>query len=129
VLHDFGANIAYPITTDRAWFTISNGNGCWMSGAGGGAGAASQFSTVAGAQGSYVTSWENHNAFVIAGFKCQHEMTFGDSGGPVYYDNGALGIMTAISPGNGYTVASYTDAGYIDNALNIRLCLNSGCTN
>jgi hypothetical protein len=127
VPHDYGANIAYPITTDRSWFTISNGNGCWMSGAGAGAGAASQYSTVAGAHGNFTISWSNHDPFYMAGFKCQHEAVKGDSGGPVYYDNGALGIMSAV--GAGFTVAAYTDATYIDIALNIELCLNSNCSN
>jgi hypothetical protein len=127
ILHDFDANIAYPITSDRVATSINNGNGCWMSGAGfKEAWRTSKFATVDG-QGSYNVDWPNHGTYYINGFRCNYQMKNGDSGGPVYYDNGAMGIMTAI--GSGFTVNSFTDYGFISQAMGLKLCLNSNCTN
>jgi hypothetical protein len=129
VLHDFTQNLNYPVTSNRDEFNIMQGQGCWMSGAGAKeAYRQSYYSTVRDPQTYFNVNWRGIT-YAIEGFKCMHEATFGDSGGPVYYDNTAMGIMSAISPGSGYTRVTYLNPSSLDARLNIKLCLNSDCTN
>lgn len=124
VLHDFVNDSQYPITTARTIGNIQNGNYCWMAGS---THYDAKIGTVGGTSSGYLTPWPGHGNTYITGFRCNYQMSPGDSGGPVYFDNGSLGIITAT--GTGYTVNSYTTPTYLDFALNIKMCLNSGCTN
>lgn len=125
VYHDDGANQAYTITSVRGAASQHIGDGVWMAGYTSGA----HYTTIWDDWDCWVGAWKPGFSATVCGVKAGYPMTFGDSGGPAYYDHGAMGIISAIGKdffgNNPYTM--YIRAQDLQNQLNVLICVTSSC--